>query len=239
MTPRGGNALKDRLDERQEYLSKLRPMTNGLFNAAHAITGNCELAEYVLQEAILEAYLKRHKWWERMGFREGLMRTVRMRALDELSVQEEVEADWRGFPKDADRPVIALLAEAPVELQRAVMMRLGCGLTTRQVADILNQPQGALQEEIQRFLFRAERNLRAERTRPVEREVAVEIRRYMDRPGSAAFDPGSMMRAFEQDVEQRRPRRYVLRTATRLLFMGIGIVLCIVLFWVLAILVEG
>ena len=94
--------MKDRLDERGEYLSKLRPMTNGLFNAAHAIMGNCELAEYVMQEAVLDAYLQRRKWRESVGFREGLMRSVRVRALDELGIQEDIEVDWRGFAKDAE-----------------------------------------------------------------------------------------------------------------------------------------
>ena len=61
----------------QLYFSRVRPIYHQLFNLAHAITGNCEQAEYCLQYAMLDCWAAGDASASRHGFREGLRRSSR------------------------------------------------------------------------------------------------------------------------------------------------------------------
>ena len=69
------------IDDPQLFIERVRPAYDELFQCAYALTGNLELAEYVLRSALLEAFLRRGEWRERMSFHEGVAYALRVVAL--------------------------------------------------------------------------------------------------------------------------------------------------------------
>lgn len=227
-------------DERQEYIQKLRAITNGLFNATHAITGSYELAEYVMQAAILDAYLDRGAWSNTVGFREALMRSIREHALFEIGEKDSADIDWRGIKESAGFPLISLISEFPVEIQRMIVLKYGCGLSEKQISTVTGATADEVRDALKRNVEKLERDSGGKgAAKSFERELARELRKYMNRPGGAAFDPGTMLRAFEQDIESRRPKRHLIRRLLKWIFLIAAILLCMLLFWIVAVLLEG
>lgn len=68
--------MKRSIDEPRGFIERVRPAYDGLFQCAYVLTGNLELAEYVLRSALLAAYLRRGEWRERMSFQEGVLRAA-------------------------------------------------------------------------------------------------------------------------------------------------------------------
>ena len=229
------------VDERQDYVNRLRPLANGLFNTTHTIVNNCELAEYVLQSAILDAFLERKKWRETMGFKDGLMRAVRLRSLLEIKKLQSADADWRGIGGEAasgDR-LLEYISEQSLQLQRSVVMRYGCGMSVKQMSEILDLPPEEIRGDIRKFILKLEKNnAQYALSQSVERELAIRLTRFLYRPGSAAFDPNAMLRAFEMGLESRHMPKKIVSKTIRYLLLGLGTLICIVLFWVIAVLIE-
>jgi DNA-directed RNA polymerase specialized sigma24 family protein len=237
---RGGVDLKNNPDDRQEFLQSVKPYTGSLFNVAHAITGNCELAELATQEALTDVFLARNKRRGAANLREELLRSTRSFALFELrSRNKNIDMDWRGFSNNNEgSPLIGWLSEESVEAQRVLTLKYGCGLQIKQVSDAMGLSIDEARATIKKSLSQLEKAYKRERQRPIEREISHEIKRYLSRPGSAASDPGAILRYFEQTAADIAPSKRVLNTAFRWFFMTLGVIICAVTFWVLAVLME-
>ena len=226
--------------DRQEFLQSVRPLTGSLFNVAHAITGNCELAELATQEALTDVFLAKKKRRGAANLRAELLRSTRSFALMELRGREKnTEMDWRGFSNNGESgTLIARLSEEPVEAQRAMALRYGCGLNIKHISDAIGLSVDKSRDMIKESLSHLEKVYKRERPYPIEREAAREIKRYLSRPGSAASDPGAILRYFEQTAADIAPSKRLLNAAFRWFFMTLGIIICAVTFWVLAVLME-
>jgi DNA-directed RNA polymerase specialized sigma24 family protein len=226
--------------DRQEFLQSVKPLTGSLFNVAHAITGNCELAELVTQEALTDVFFAKRQRRGAANLRAELLRSTRSFALMELRDREKnADMDWRGFSNnDESGPLITRLSEEPVEAQRVMALRYGCGLQIKHISEAMGLNIDKAREINKKSLAHLEKAYKRERQQPIEREAAREIRRYLSRPGSAASDPGAILRYFEQTAADITPSKRMLNTTFRWFFMTLGIIICALTFWVLAVLME-
>ena len=100
------------------YAEKLQPQVRLFYRAAHAMTGSRRLAERVLNDAALNAYLNRSDWRERMSFREGVLQAIWEEGREQLRREPEADWDWTGVSDDAAderHPMLAMLAAEPPE----------------------------------------------------------------------------------------------------------------------------
>ena len=67
-------------DQLRSWFRNVEPICAELFNAAHAMCGNYDLAEYALRSAILDVWLQNAG--SGMGFRERLRGALRREAFD-------------------------------------------------------------------------------------------------------------------------------------------------------------
>ena len=98
-------------DALRSFYSRVTPAIPELFNMAHAICGNYDLAEYSLQYTLMEAWVGESHGG--MGFREGLRNTLRRVALDEAleNRDDPPEFTWNGLNADGDDPALHQLAQ--------------------------------------------------------------------------------------------------------------------------------
>jgi hypothetical protein len=112
-------------------------------------------------------------------------------------------------------------------------------LSAREIARATRTVTGEVRADLKRLLPRAERALSPGQGKPAEWVLTQELRKYLYREGGAAFDQAAMLRAFEQDAENVKMPRRLLRRATGALFTVLAALLCAGLFWLLAVLMEG
>ena len=230
-------------DAIRAYAERLQPQIRLFYRAAHAVTGNRRLAERVLSDAVLNAYLNRNDWRERMSFREGVLRAIWTEGREQLKREPEADWDWTGMIRDGlgeDRPLIAMLAAQPPEVQRAVLLRYGCSLSAKEIALLTDSTGEQVRELLSRCQARAERelNARGETFKPFERYAARELRAWMNRENNEAIDAGYFLGVFERDaMGTNRPRRIAGRII-RCLLAVIGSLALAVGVWLIAVLME-
>lgn len=226
-------------EDRRAFLVRIRPLISGLFNAAHYIAGNSELAEYVTQEAVMSLYVSGSRAGGKAGLREAVLREIRVRALRAVRRGERDE-DLRPLPEGVEGDALKILAAQPPELQREVILRYGCGLSTRQAARAMGLTDAQVRTDVRRFLSRAERALPDDLSRwSAERELSLELKRHLYREGGAAFDQAAMLRALEQEAERVKMPRRIVRRGLSFALTALAALLCAALFWLLAVLMEG
>jgi hypothetical protein len=105
-------------DALRAFFGRVTPVLPELFNMAHAICGNYDLAEYALQYTLLEAWRGESRGG--MGFREGLKHTMRRIALQEAlsSRQSAREYTWDGLIAPDGDALMELLAAESVSLSK-------------------------------------------------------------------------------------------------------------------------
>ena len=240
--------MKPGIDEPQAYLSKLAPIYTELFRVAHTIVGNGELAEYVLKKATYEAWQRRSEWQERMSFSEGLGQTVRMVALVELQNIKHIgsfELDWQLPPIDpqdvsADqRQILSKLSREGPELTRALMLYYGCGLRISQIAQVLGVRAAAARDMLYMFRTRLERSRqRMGDKHHMEDNLERLLLAMLSLVAEDVPDSGALFRAFERDVAFAPKPRLSKGRVMGIILGALGAILCAVVFWVFAILME-
>ena len=223
----------------RDWFKAVEPVCAELFNAAYVMCGNYDLAEYALRSAILNAWLQ--DTGTGMGFRERLRAALRRAAFSSALSDEGIEAEftWPGIGKvDADDPILAQLSNEKVQTQRLVLLRHGCGLSHRSIAQLTELSQAQARGELRRFVSRCRRRLdKSERGR-AEAMIARQAKRLLARRGPGTPHPAQVYRAFEAEAlssgggGQRISR--VLGAALMLL-MALA---CAGAFWLFAVLVK-
>lgn len=225
------------VEEFQLYFSRIRPIYHQLFNIAHAITGNCDQAEYCLQYAMLDCWSAGDANASHHGFREGLRSSVTRAALRSTA---SGEYDWKGLPIDADSddPLVKLIAQEPAELQRLITLRYGCGLSPRRIAKVVDWEPCRVQTLLNRFEARTRRRLSNGDRRRFDVLVVRTVRSQLNQPSPLAPAMGSIFRTFQADAASiTRPNRLpsrILRAALAVILA----VFCIVAFWFTAVLMQ-
>ena len=231
------------------YLQRLRPLYVELFRMAHAIVGNVELSEYVLRSAIVEAYLRRREWQGRMGFQDGLEHTVRSVALVELRrirAAGSFELDWALPPCPTPEHPVAqnlwsrFLRESETT-QRIALLYYGCGLTNRQIAQVMRMGISEVSGRLRRLCSRLSRgaHLSGQRgRRALESYLEKLMLTALSQPGEEVPEAGAVFRSFERDVDgATRPRLTAGRVLATVIKV-VGAVLLAAAFWLLAVLLE-
>ncbi len=227
-------------DEIQSFVRRLRPSVRYFFRAAYAITGDRQMAEYVLNDALVRAYLQDAPGGA-LGFRDSVLSVIREGALARLEA-ETPEGEWDGLVPDEEKddPLALLLARESADVQRMAVLRYGCAMTMREIAGVMNLPQELVQSELSGCRARVERALAAQKrpVRPFERLAMRAVRQSMNRERDDQIDVGFILHAFETDLAGlHRPRRVVMRLVKGAALLAAGLA-CAALIWLLAVLIE-
>lgn len=235
--------MKKTTDAIRAYAERLQPQLRLFYRAAHAMTGSRALAERVLSDATLHAYLNRGEWRERMSFREGLLHAVWVEAREQLKKEAENDWDWTGIAQEFDGgyPLIAILAAEPPEIQRAMVLRYGCSLSAKEIAALTGDDAEQIREQLSRCQARAERALarREAPYKPFDRFAAQEMRRWLNRENNEPIDVGYFLATFEKDAGgARQPRRVAARVVKTTLLTAAALIFAFAV-WLIAVLMEG
>ena len=225
------------VEEFQLYFSRIRPIYYQLFNIAHAITGNCDQAEYCLQYAMLDCWSSGDANASHHGFREGLRSSVTRAALKSVVGGEY---DWKGLQSDPDNddPLVKLIAQEPIELQRLIALRYGCGLSPRRIAKVVDWELNRVQTLLNRFEARTRRRLSGGDRRRFDLLVVRTVRSLLNQTNPMAPEMGSVFRTFQADAATiARPNRLPARILRAVLAVILA-VFCIVAFWLTAVLMQ-
>ncbi len=210
--------MKYHIDEHKNYIQKVMNKWQSIYRMAHVATGSSELAEVVLQEALLSAYVR----MDDGTLRENMRRAVSDAALTQLKQAKRaghLELDWEGFVhrpesmSEQDAAIWDFMAEQSVQTRRVVMLRYALRWSPRQVADAMDMHTGEVKELYQRVTAQLQRRggpspvvARNMRISPFDRAMARVVRLELNRVGEDLPDVAAVMQAFEQDASAvRRP----------------------------------
>lgn len=225
-------------DALRAYYKRVVPIMPELFNMAHAICGNYDLAEYAVQYMLQEMWHGDARGG--MGFRDGLRNTLRRVAFEEaLEPRTEApELTWNGLGAESDEPVLGLLAAESVEIRRMLALRYGCGLPNARIARLVGVTGGEVREALERFEQRVARKLPPQERRRAETRIAESIAQAFRRTDDAMPSLGAIYRSFEAEVSDAgRPGHLAARIVKRLICVVLAAV-CAAIFWLTAALMR-
>lgn len=228
---------KPEVEEFQLYFSRVRPIYHQLFNIAHAITGNCDQAEYCLQYAMLERWSAGESTASHHGFREGLRSSVTRSA---LKLPPAEEFDWNGLQSNIENAdmLAPLIAQENGELRRILALRFGCGLSLRRIAHILDMDSARVHTLLHRFEVRTCRRLPARDRRRFEALMTRCVRAQFAQPNPLAPEMSGLFRAFQADASGvSRPSRLPAHIL-RIVLATVLAIFCIAAFWLVAVLLQ-
>lgn len=223
----------------KDWFKEVQPMCVELFNAAHLMCGNYDLAEYALHSAILDVWLQNATGG--MGFRERLRSSLRREAFDAALSAEgrSAEFTWPGVPAPTgDDPIMAQLAAERVEVQRLVLLRHGCGLSPRAISRLTGLGQGALKAELNRFEARCRRRLPRQQRVYAEAGIARAARKLLATRGPDAPPVRQLYRAFEAEADGAQASGRGVSRVVGSALLALTALLCAGAFWLFAVLVR-
>lgn len=236
--------MRRSIEDPHGFIERVRPMYDELFQCAFALTGNLELAEYVLRSALLEAFLRRGEWRERMSFHEGIAYALRAVAMAELRRIRSVggfELDWTlpsGVNLTGEEAALRdrVERESP-RTQRLMLLTYGCGLKAVQAGQALSLSAPGVKEGQRRLLSRLQRASGLGR-REIEARMEALSEKLLLTPCPEAPACSQMLRAFERDAQGQSGRRTSAGRVASVTFLIVGALLCALLFWLLTVLLE-
>ena len=226
-------------EELRAWFRNVQPLCVELFNAAHVMCGNYDMAEYALRGAILDVWLQNAAGG--MGFRERLRTALRKQAF-EAALSDEgrtAEFTWPGPGAiQDDSPVAIQLGQEKLQTQRLAMLRHGCALSLRQVCRLTGLSQGQIRSELSRFEARCRRRLPAQDRPRTEALIARQAKRLLSQGGPDVPQPGQVYRAFEAEAGAATAPGFRLWRVVGTLLLALLALLCAGAFWLFAVLVQ-
>ncbi len=226
-------------EELRAWFRGVQPLYAELFNAAHVMCGNYDMAEFALRSAILDVWQQNAA--SGMGFRERLRSSLRREAFAAALSDEGQAAEftWPGPGEPpGDNPVGVQLGQEPVETQRLVMLRHGCGLSLRQVCQLTGISPGQVRAELNRFEARCRRRLKGQDRGRVEALVARTAKRLLGQPSPNMPQQGQVYRAFEAEAGAAQTPGFRLWRFAGGVLLALMALLCAGAFWLFAVLVQ-
>ncbi len=224
----------------QNFIKRIQPSIRYFYRAAYAITADRQMAEYVLGSALIDAYLRGASSSGKLGLRDSILAVVREKALAQLKA-EPGENDWDGLPAapESDR-LITLLMRESLETQRMIVLRYGCAMTVREIAALMNLPLNRAQESLNQSRLHIERALSHEKLpfHPFDKLALRAIRRQMNHEAAGQIDVSYLLHSFELELNGRRRSRRVLLKITRTVLITLFALICAVILWFIAVLME-
>lgn len=219
------------------YFSRLRPICHQLFNLSHAVTGNCDQAEYCLQYAMLECWAAGDVTASRHGFREKLRRSI-LRISLKTAAKQTVENNWNGLRIPQEGTIGRLIAQEPLEMQRILVLRYGCGLGLRRIAQLMQAEPTRIRQVLHRFEARTRRKLSSGERNRWENLLAREIHSCMNQANPLAPDMGSVLRTFQADAATVTRSSHLPARIFRIVLAAVLALMCMVAFWFAAVLIQ-
>ncbi len=234
--------MKKKADGIRVYSERLQPQIRLLYRAAHTVTGNRRMAECVLSNGILRAFLNRSDWRERMSFREGVLRAIWAEAREQMRREENIDWDWAGIIAEVNEkhPLLGVLANETLDTQRIMVLKYGCALSNKEIGSLTGRTAEQVRSHVSCCQVRLERALSNYELprKPFERYIAREIRWWMNRETNETIDAGYFLSTFEKDaVGAKQPRRIAMQIM-KTLFTCLGAFALALLVWLLVILME-
>lgn len=235
--------MKYHIDEHKNYIQKVLNKWQSVYRMAHAATGSSELAEVVLQEALLSAYVH----MDEMSMRENMRRAVSDAALAHVKAAKKarhLELDWNGFVErpealsEQDALLWEFMSEQSLEVKRIVMLKYALRWSPRQIADVMDMHTGKVKEAYARAMAQLQRRdgpstavARNMRISPFDRAMNRIIRLELARTGSDLPDVGTVMQMFEQDAAAvRRPNMTARKLTGGVVRMGVALMVALVFY---------
>ena len=226
-------------EELRGWFRNVQPLCAELFNAAHVMCGNYDMAEFALRSAILDVWLQQAAGG--MGFRERLRAALRREAFAAALSDEgrTAEFTWAGpgTLRDDD-PISAQLGQEKLQIQRLVMLRHGCALPLSQVCRLTGLTQRQAKSELSRFNARCRRRLTAQDRSRSEALIARQAKRLLSQSNPDAPKPGQVYRAFEAEAGAARSRGPRVWRVAGSLLLALMALMCAGAFWLFAVLVQ-
>ena len=219
------------------WFKRVEPLYPELFNAAHAICGNYDQAEYALRSTILEVWAQSAE--SGLGFREKLRGTLRDEAMSLLEESEDKlpELTWTGFVDDGEDPLIRQACRERPETQRVLMLRHGVGLSVGKISRITGDTPTQVRTTLERFESRCRRVLSAQERSRFDALFSRAARRQLaSRVGVP--QPGTVYRAFEAEASLLTVREHRFGKVFYHVVVFLMAIICAALFWLLAVLVQ-
>ncbi len=228
--------------ELRAWFRNVEPLYAELFNAAHAMCGNYDLAEYALRSAILDVWLQNAG--SGMGFRERLRGALRQEAFDAaLSADARgAEFTWPGYADqtgESDDPILAQLSQERLEVQRLAALRHGCGLPVKSVARLTGMGAAQVRDELGRFEARCRRGLSGQDRARAEQLIARRMKRLLTQDGPGIPQPSQVYRAFEAEADGAHVTGHRVSRIVGRVLMALLAVTCAGLFWLFAVLIQS
>ena len=223
----------------RSWFKRVQPIYVELFNAAHVMCGNYNLAEYAVRSALLEVWMQNASGG--MGFREHLRGALRREAVDAALSEDGSSAEftWQGLPEAQDGdPIAAQLAQERIETQRLVMLRHGCGLSAGMISRLTGVSRGQARTELDRFEARCRRRLSGQDRSRADALIARCARRLLAQDDSNVPPPAQVYRAFEAEADGVRVPSHRAGRIVGGLLMALTALLCAGVFWLFAVLVQ-
>lgn len=232
----------DQRDEMQEYLERVTSIFRELFGIAHAITDQYDAAEYVLQQVIQRGFSGKRRRGK-MSFHEQMkLWTVRMAAdhVKQNGRLPEGEGTWNGFDgvNLGGNPFLTEAVREPLLMRRILMMKFGAGLHSYEIAPIVGMDKTRVRAYLQQFEARVIRKMRE--TGNYEKMARRAAMQELKRLEADVPDTTATFRQLQADlVEPVRPQKVdPISRAVGIVFLSIGVLLCVAMFWLFAVLME-
>ena len=223
-------------DALRAWFKRVEPLYPELFNTAYAICGSYSQAENALNGAILETWAENGE--SGLGFREKLRGAVRLEAMRMSRTDDgSAEFTWPGFSDTGDDGMLRQVAREDTETQRLLMLRYGIGLSPWRISTVTGMPATMVRNTLKRFETRCRRNLPARERNRFEIMVKQCMRRQLN--GRTGIPhPAAVYRAFEAEAAALQAPTHRLSRIIYHVVVLIMAVVCAVLFWLFAILVQ-
>lgn len=230
-------AVHSEAEEFQIFAGRIRPIYHTLFNTAHAVTDNCEQAEYALQSAMLDAWSAGDAAASRHGFREGMRERV-LRAA--LRAGEGGEADWKGFAASVDNADLLACAvlQENTDIQRLLALHYGCSLSPRRISRLTGQDMRRIRSILRRFDARTRRKLSERERRRYDVLISRTVKNLLFQPTAQAPEMSSVLRTFQADAAEVAPSSHLPLRIIRSVVLAIVALVCIFAFWLIAVLIQ-
>lgn len=220
------------------YFKRVSGASPELFNMAHAICGNYDLAEYALRSALLSVWQENPR--SSLGLHEKLRNHVKRIAV-KLALSDRgknSERTWNGLRTPEADPILNQAAQESPEIRRCLVMHYGCELPVGRIAKITGLSATHLKNVFHRFEARSRRKLPPRDRRHFDTLLSESMQGFMRRSGTDVPPPSTLYRAFEAEAAEVPVNTHRFsRIAGRLLFLVMAL-LCALVFWLYAVISQ-
>lgn len=220
------------------YFKRVSGASPELFNMAHAICGNYDLAEYALRSALLSVWQENPQ--SNLGLHEKLRNHVKRIAV-KLALSEQgqkCERTWNGLKTAGSDPILNQAAQESVEIRRCLVMRYSCELPVNRIAKIAGIPSGQLKNIFDRFETRSRRRLPSKDRRRFDALLGDAMESVLCAGGADVPSASALYRAFEAEAAELPVNSHrFARIIGKVLFIIMAL-LCALVFWLYAVLSQ-